>query len=197
MKTTMNPPCFAFAAACGIAAAISTVEAHAQSDDPPTESEASPGAPAKDVATLLSAQAFWAQGKVMPGAALGLRFGAVELDLEAALLWLTEPAPPRGLTFLGNQIGAHLMFLPVRERYFDLGVGLGGDFYWLWNVHGDAFEPALALKAEGNLWLTPQLAVYAAARAYPWKSSGLELGTTRGSEDELPVLFSTGITWRL
>jgi hypothetical protein len=195
----MRAPCFVFTAACATAAAIGAPLAHAQSDEPATDSEAPSNAArsGKDSDTLLSVQAFWAQGKVMPGAALGLRFGAVELDLEASLLWLTEPAPPRGITFLGNQVGAHLMFLPVRERYFDFGVGLGGDFYWLWNVHGDAVEPALALRAEGNLWLAPRLGVHAAARAYPWKSSGLELGTTRADEEALPVLFSTGITWRL
>jgi hypothetical protein len=85
----------------------------------------------------------------------------------------------------------------VRERYFDLGVGLGGDFYWLWNVHGDALEPALAVQAAGNLWVTPQLGIHASARAYPLAGSGLELGTTREGGDGLPVLFSTGITWRL
>jgi hypothetical protein len=195
----MKAPCFVLAAACVTAAVSGAPAAHAQSDEPATESEASPDAdgPAKNTQTLLRAQGFWAQGKVMPGAALGLRLGAVELDLEATLLWLTEPAPPRGLTFLGNQIGAHLMLLPVRERYCDVGVGLGGDFYWLWNVHGDAVEPALALKAEGNLWLTPRLGLHAAARVYPWKSPGLELGSTRADEAGSPVLFSTGITWRL
>jgi hypothetical protein len=195
----MKAPCFVLAAACGMAMAINTPAAHAQSDEPAMESETASNADSsgKDSVTLLRAQTFWAQGKVMPGAALGVRFGVVELDLEASLLWLTEPAPPRGLSFLGNQIGAHLMLLPVRERHIDVGVGFGGDIYWLWNVHGDALEPALALKAEGNLWLTARLGVHAAARAYPWRSSSLELGTTRAGDEALPVLFSTGITWRL
>ena len=42
-----------------------------------------------------------------------------------------------------------------------------------------------------------QLGIHASARAYPLTSSGIELGTTREGGDGLPVLFSTGITWRL
>lgn len=193
----MKVPCFVRAAAVGLALATGAPVAHAQSDEPPASSAGDDGGSEKDVSSLFSAQAFWARGKVMPGVAYGARLGFVELDLEASLLWLTEPAPPRGITHLGSQLGAHVMFLPVRERYFDFGVGLGGDFYWLWNVHGDAVEAALAVKTQGNLWITPELGIYATARAYPVTSSGLELGSTPDADAGLPLLFSTGITWRL
>lgn len=193
----MKVPCFVRAAAVGLALATGAPVAHAQSDEPAASTAGGDRGSERDFSSLFSAQAFWIQGKVMPGVAYGARLGFVELDLEASLLWLTEPAPPRGITHLGSQLGAHVMFLPVRERYFDLGVGLGGDFYWLWNVHGDAVEAALALKTEGNLWITPELGIYATARAYPLTSSGLELGSTPDADEGLPLLFSTGITWRL
>jgi hypothetical protein len=184
------------AAACGFAAASSAPTASAQSDASDAGSDA---ATDNDVAAasslLLSAQAFWAQGKVMPGVAFGARLGFVELDLEASLVWLTEPAPPRGITFLGSEFGAHIMLLALRHRHVDLAVGLGGDLYWLGNVHGDALEAALALKSAANVWITPDLGLYATARAYPIASSGLELGTHRAGDASLPVLFSTGITW--
>lgn len=145
----------------------------------------------------LTGQFFWAQGKVMPGLAIGVGQRWVEMNLELSMLSLTRAAPPQNVTFLGNQFGVQVMFVPVREEHVDLGIGLGGDFYWLWGVHSDAVESALTLKAATHVWLTPQLGLYASARVYPLTSSGLELGTDRDSESALPVLVSTGITWRL
>lgn len=197
MTITMKASRFMLAAAWGLAAAVCAPAALAQSDDPAESAADDAGGSEKPIGSLLSAHAFWAQGKVMPGVAYGARLGFLELDLETSLLWLTEPAPPRGVTHLGSQFGAHVMYLPVRERYFDFGVGLGGDLYWLWNVHGDAVEAALAIKLEGNLWVTPALGIYATARAYPLQSSGLALGSAPEPDEALPLLFSTGVTWRL
>lgn len=173
---------------------VSDEVADTDSDEAPDEGETGTGFVGSP---LLTGQLFWAQGKVMPGFAIGVGTRFVEVDLEVSMLTLTEAAPPRDLTFLGNQFGAHVMFVPLHEEHIDLGIGLGGDFYWLWGVHSDAVESAFALKAASHVWLTPKFGLYASARVYPWTSSGVELGTDRESKSGLPVLFSTGITWRL
>ena len=88
------------------------------------------------------------------------------------------------------------MFTPVRERWLDVSVGLGGDFYLLWGVHSEAAEAALTPRAVVRLWPTEDLAVSFTARSYLVHSSGLELGTERNGSSGPPVLLSTGITWR-
>jgi hypothetical protein len=143
-----------------------------------------------------TAQWFWVQGKAMPGFELGLGREWFELDLELSFVTLTDRSSDIDGRWAGNQLGAFAMFMPVRERWLDLSVGLGGDFYFLWGVHSDAREAALTPRAVVRLWPTEDLAISLTARSYLVHSTGLELGTERNGSSGPPVLLSTGITWR-
>ena len=141
-------------------------------------------------------QWFWVQGKAMPGLELGLGRSWFELDLELSFVTLTERSSELDGRWAGNQLGAFAMFTPVRERWFDVSAGLGGDFYLLWGIHSDASEAALAPRAVVRLWPSADLAISASARTYLLHSGGLELGTERNGRSGPAVLLSTGITWR-
>jgi hypothetical protein len=143
-----------------------------------------------------TAQWFWVQGKAMPGFELGLARDWFELDLELSFISLTERSRELEGRWAGNQLGAFAMFMPVREPWLDVSVGLGGDFYLLWGVHSEAAEAALTPRAVVRLWPTQELAISFSARSYLVHSAGLELGTERNGSAGPPVLLSTGITWR-
>ncbi len=145
---------------------------------------------------LGSAQWFWVQGKAMPGFELGLGRERFELDVELSFVTLMERSSELDGRWVGNQLGVFAMFSPVRERWVDVSLGLGGDFYLLWGVHSDASEVALAPRAVLRLWPSEQLAISVSARSYVLHGSGLELGTARDGSASLPLLLSTGITWR-
>jgi hypothetical protein len=145
---------------------------------------------------LGTGQWFWLQGKAMPGLELGLRRDWFELDLELSFVTLTDRSRDLDGRWAGNQLGAFAMFLPVRERWVDVSVGLGGDFYLLWGVHSEASEAALTPRAVVRFWPAEEVALTFTARSYLVHSSGLELGTERDGRSGPPVLLSTGITWR-
>jgi hypothetical protein len=145
---------------------------------------------------LGTGQWFWLQGKAMPGLELGLGRDWFELDLELSFVTLTERSRDLDGRWAGNQLGAFAMFTPVRERWVDVSVGLGGDFYLLWGVHSEASEAALTPRAVVRFWPTDALALTFTARSYLVHSDGLELGTARDGSSGPPVLLSTGITWR-
>lgn len=145
---------------------------------------------------LGTGQWFWVQGKAMPGFELGLSRDWFELDLELSFVTLTERSSELDGRWAGNQLGAFAMFMPVRERWLDVGVGLGGDFYLLWGVHSDASEAALTPRAVVRLWPSEDIAISVTARSHWVHSAGLELGTGRDGSSGPPVLLSTGITWR-
>ena len=148
------------------------------------------------VATSLGLQWAWASDKYMPGLALGLRGQSLGLILESGLVGLLQPAPGTAQTFLGNSFGAALTYAALRTSHLELSLGLGCDVYYLWNLHPDKYEIALAARAEAHYWFAGGPGVYLGARAYPVASRGLELGTTRAGGGSLPVLFTTGIEWR-
>jgi hypothetical protein len=137
----------------------------------------------------------WAQGKAMPGITLRLGGRWLAGEGEAGLIWLTERDPDRDRRFLGGQLGAHLSVTPVANHRFRLGGGLGGDFYPLFNIHGDEWQFALALRARGDVRVARKVWLFGTARAYPLHSNGLELGVNRARSNGLPVLFGTGIEW--
>ena len=145
---------------------------------------------------LATGQWFWLQGKAMPGLELAAGRGLVELDLELSFISLTERSPDLDGSWVGNQLGAFLMLTPLRERYFDLSLGLGGDFYLLWGIHSGDREAALAPRVVARLWPLENLAVTFMARTYLVHSEGLELGTARDGGSGPPILLSTGVTWR-
>ena len=145
----------------------------------------------------LGAQWQWAQGKAMPGITLRLGGGLWSGVLETSLIWLTEPDPDRRVRFLGSQFGAFLMVRPLSLGRVDLAAGLGVDYYPLWNVHGDEWQLALAARASVHVRLSSNMSLFGTARAYPLSTGGLELGTQRDGSAALPVLFGTGLEWRL
>lgn len=145
---------------------------------------------------LGTGQWFWLQGKVMPGFELDLGRGLFEADLELSFIGLTDRSRELEGGFVGNQLGAYLMLTPLRERYFDVSAGLGLDGYFLWGIHPDAREVALAPRVVARLWPFEDLALTFSARTYLLQSDGLELGTARNGSEAPPVLISTGLTWR-
>ncbi len=145
---------------------------------------------------VLGVQYFWLSGKSMPGLTLQVGRGLFALDLEASLLWLTEPAQALDLSFVGMQLGAGVMLVPLRSRRFRAAAGLGADVYYPWRIHEDAVEAALSAKVTLHGWLTQEVALFATARAYPLSTHGLELGSERDGSSALPVLFTSGIAWR-
>jgi hypothetical protein len=156
-------------------------------------------APAESRAKETGFGAQWqlVQGKAMPGITLRLGGGLCSGVLETSLIWLTEPDPERRVRFLGSQFGAFLMVRPLSVGRFDLAAGLGVDYYPLWNVHGDEWQLALAARASGHVRLSSSMSLFGTARAYPLSTRGLELGIQRDGSAALPVLFGTGIEWRL
>jgi hypothetical protein len=159
-----------------------------------SRSDDAAGAPLAD-RLLGTAQWSWLQGKAMPGIGLAAGRGLFEIDLELSLL-LTERSRDLDGSVLGNQLGAFLMFTPLRERYFDVNIGLGGDFYFLWGIHSAAREAALTPRVVARIWPLEHLGVTFLARYYLLHSDGLDLGTAHDGSSGPPILLSTGITWR-
>lgn len=145
---------------------------------------------------LGSGQWFWMQDKVMPGVELGMGRGLLEFDVELSFVATTQGSRDWDGTLLGNQLGAYVMLTPVRERYVDLSLGLGGDFYLLWGIHSDASEAALVPRVAVRLWPLERLGITLTARTYLLPSRGLELGTRRDGSEAPAFLFSSGITWK-
>jgi hypothetical protein len=145
---------------------------------------------------LATGQWFWLQGKAMPGIELAAGRGLFELDLELSFLTLTERSGDLDSSFLGNQLGAFLMLTPLRGRYFDLNVGLGGDLYLLWGIQSGVSEAALAPRVVARIWPFENLGLTFMARSYLLHSDGMDLGTARDGSAGPPILLSTGITWR-
>jgi hypothetical protein len=145
----------------------------------------------------LGSQWFWASGKAMPGLALRAGKGIWWLDLEASLIHLTQSSNELDVHFLGNQFGLFAMVRAKPMKRLELAAGLGADIYGLWNIHGDEWQVALALRTTAHVALASRVGIFGTARAYPLSTGGLELGTYRDGSSGLPVLFSTGIEWRL
>jgi hypothetical protein len=144
----------------------------------------------------LGAQWFFVQDKIMPGLAFRGGHKWLWVHAETSFLFATESSPALDGAALGNQFGAYLAISPLNIERAEVHLGIGGDFYWLWGIHGDQWEVAFSTRLTGHYWLTRQLGAFASARAYPASTRGLELGTTRGDESGLPVLFTLGMEWR-
>jgi hypothetical protein len=158
--------------------------------------DAEKGAPSPYEATL-GAQWLWASGKAMPGVSLHVGRRWVWFDVETSLIALTEPAPDDDIDFLGSQLGFYAMVRPLYGERGELAAGLGSDLYALWNIHGDEWQGSFSVRVAGGVWVSRRIGLFATARAYPVASSGLELGVERDGSRGLPILFGTGIEWRL
>ena len=178
-----------------VAAGIALVACSATAQDAEPASETGTPRSAARLDAGAGAHWLWAQGKAMPGMTLRLGGRWLAGEGEAGLIWLTERDQDRDRRFLGGQLGAHLSVTPVANHRFRLGGGLGGDFYPLFNIHGDEWQFALALRARGDVRVARNVWLFGTARAYPLHSDGLELGVDRARSNGLPVLFGTGIEW--
>jgi len=145
----------------------------------------------------IGSQWFWASGKAMPGLTLRAGKGLWWLDLEASLIHLTQSSNELDVHFLGNQFGLFAMVRAKPVKRLELAAGLGADIYALWNIHGDEWQVALALRTTAHFALSSRVGLFGTARGYPLSTRGLELGTYRDGSSGVPVLFSTGIEWRL
>jgi hypothetical protein len=163
---------------------------------PPRLAETAPAPDRPPVGASLGLHWTWVAGKYMPGLALALRGGRVGFTVETSFVGLTRSAPAAASSFLGNQFGLTISYAVLRTERLELALGAGFDAYWLWNLHGDAGEWALATRAEAHYWHRPGRGLYVHARAYPVSTASLELGSTRDGERGVPVLFTTGIEWR-
>lgn len=169
--------------------------------DEPGVNQASP--PVAGIHIALGTQWFWASQKAMTGAMLRAGRGRWSSAFEGSLIFDTDAHSndarrgEQDSAFLGAQFGAYLMGSPIYNQRFELSLGAGLDYYRLWGIHASAWELALAARAAGHLHLIAGFGVFASARVYPLSSSGLELGSYRDGERGLPVLFSSGIEWRV
>jgi hypothetical protein len=155
-----------------------------------------PSSTGLDIESALGAQWWWASGKAMPGIIARAGHRWLWFDAEMTFIWLTESSADFDLSFLGSEFGFHAVFRPLYGERGELSAGIGADVYALWNLHGDEWQGALALRLEGHLNVTPRLGVFGSARFYPVATSGLELGTNRDHSRGLPLLFATGVEWR-
>jgi hypothetical protein len=143
----------------------------------------------------VSGQWFWMRDKAMPGMELAVGHGLLEGNLELSFLTLTRHSNDLGGSLLGNQLGLYAMLTPLRERHYEVSVGLGADFYLLWAIHSGARESALAPRVVARVWPLENVAISFSARTYLLHSDGLDLGTARDGSSGSSILLSTGITW--
>jgi hypothetical protein len=160
-----------------------------------SEPERAPASPTDRAA--IGAQWLWASGKAMPGVALGGAYRLLRFGVEASLVTLTEPSHEFETRFLGNEFGLHVMVRPLYGKRWEIAAGMGGDWYSLWNIHGDLHEAALSVLGAGRFRFSEQVGAFVTARAYPLTTAGLELGTARDGSWRVPILLGTGIEWSI
>jgi hypothetical protein len=140
--------------------------------------------------------AFLVQKKVMPqfrlyfvnGKWLSMIFGATFL----ASTHYDKLTDQGG--FLGNLFEVHL---GAYHRFFDrvsIAASTGLDYYSLWAINLDEAKLGLPLVAEVQATLVGRFGVYAQARWYLLKSSGLEPGERVNGDKTAPLLVSVGGT---
>jgi hypothetical protein len=181
------------------AAAADVAAADVSTEDVSAEAASAEAVPVEPLFSnvRLSAQWFWLKDKVMSGIGASAARSWVDLDMELSLLWSTAEATGFDGSFIGGQYGIAISAVPLRTERLELGAGIGVDIHFLAGVHVDLVEGAFGPRAFGRVFVVKDVALYASARMYLIESNGLALGTERDGSDGLPVLFSSGITWRL
>jgi hypothetical protein len=144
----------------------------------------------------LGAQWFLVEGKLMLGPTLRGGHRWFWVHAETSFVFVTKAADAFGGGLLGSELGIAAALSPIHTEQVELMLGLGGDFYWLYGLHGDLWEAALSTRASGHFWLSRSIGVFGALRVYPAASRGLELGTRRSGEAGMPLLLSLGLEWR-
>jgi hypothetical protein len=190
------------ATAFGLAFTLASIPALAGELDaatapPDSDVAATTDSPAREADVILGTQFFLVEGKSMPGLTLQVGSGLFALELETTLMW-TETAPAElDVSFIGMELGASLLVVPIRTERFRVSTGLGADIYLPWEIHHEQRHAALSAKVALHGWITRELGVFGTARTYPLHHDGLELGVSRGGDEGLPVLFTTGVAWRV
>lgn len=189
-------------AALGLALSLASMPAVAGELDgstAPSEADVSttPDAPMREADVIIGSQYFLVEGKTMPGLTLQVGSGLFALELETTLMWTATAPAELDVSFVGMELGASLLLVPLRTERLRVSAGLGTDIYLPWEIHHEQRYAALAAKVALHGWLTRELGVFGTARVYPLHHEGLELGVSRGGDDGLPVLFTTGLAWRL
>lgn len=182
--------------AFGSRASAQPAPTEAARDVTATDSDTASPPPRRASEAAFGAHWFWVEGKAMPGVTLRAGRGLWWAAFETSLIWLTQPDPNHS-SFLGSQLGGFVLVNPVRTSRIELMAGLGVDAFPLWNIHGDEWQVAMAVRASGHFRISSNFGVFATARAYPLSTRGLELGVRRDHSTAWPVLFGTGVEWHL
>ncbi len=144
----------------------------------------------------LGLQWAFASEQIAAGPVLAVGGEGFWLDLEAPFLFTTKEAPELTANFLGNRWGIHGFWAPHASKTVRVRVGLGGDFYSLWGIHGDEFKAALALRADVTYWVQPNLGAELGVRGYPLSSEGLSVVRGPGGLEGVPVFLTAALHYR-
>lgn len=188
-------------AAVGLALSVASASARAGALEAPTAPEDTDVAgttnlPARETDVILGSQYFLVEGKSMPGLTLQVGSGLLALELETTLMWTATAPAELEVAFIGMELGASLLLVPLRTERFRASAGLGADIYLPWEIHHEQRHAALSAKVALHGWISRELGVFATARVYPLHHDGLELGVSRDGDEGLPVLFTAGVAWR-
>jgi hypothetical protein len=149
----------------------------------------------------LDADIYLTKDKTMLGAGVSFVDGLVGFDLDLAFVYINEDAERAGFptddSFIGNLLGIHLVFRPVKRRQMEGRVGVGFDYWALWGINGDEYKMGLPIFVEGRYFVDRTLNVHLQVRSYLLASEGLGLGVDFDGDETQPVLLTVGIggTW--
>ena len=189
---SMMSPEIARSAALGLALSLASAPALAGELDGSTplhdaDVSATTNVPVRETEVIVGSQYFLVEGKNMPGLTLQVASGLFALELETTLMWTATAPAELDVSFVGMELGASLLLVPLRTQRFRASAGLGTDIYLPWEIHHEQRYAALSAKVALHGWLTRELGVFATGRVYPLHHDGLELGVSRSGDDATPV----------
>ncbi len=149
------------------------------------------------VGSGFDADVYLTKDKTMVGLGLSViddRFG---LDLDLAFIYLNEDSErvgfPKNDSFVGNLLGVHLIYQPLKQGSAQFRVGTGFDYWALWGINGDEYKMGLPIFVEGRYLLAPGVNAHVQVRSYLVASDGLGLGVDFDGEETAPVLVTVGL----
>jgi len=143
------------------------------------------------------ADIYLTKDKTMVGLGLSMIEGRLGLDLDLAFIYLNEGSERAGFSeddsFVGNLLGVHLIYQPLKQGPAQGRVGVGFDYWALWGINGDEYKMGLPIFVEGRYFLVPGVNTHVQIRSYLVASDGLGLGVDFDGEETTPVLVTVGI----